>query len=62
MLGNFRVLIEKATDYAKHIADSTLSREDALWSFLLYFIPRIGFPLPVLALTGQDCNKIIDKV
>ena len=46
-------------DYAKFISDSNLSRKDALWSFLLYIIPRVGDPLPVLTLTEQQCNKIM---
>lgn len=46
-------------DYAKCISDSNLSRKDALWSFLLYIIPRVGYPLPVLTLTEQQCNKIM---
>jgi hypothetical protein len=39
-----QILTEKSKDYAKHIAGSNLSKEEVLWSFLLYFIPRISFP------------------
>lgn len=52
-----QILIKKAKK-AKHSSCSNLSKEDVLWSFLLYFIPWIGHPLPVLALTEQQCNKI----
>ncbi len=37
----------------------TSQKKEVLWSFLLYFIPRISFSLPVLTLTEQECNKIM---
>ncbi len=44
--------------YAGKIAGSNLSREEALGSYLLYFIPQISFPLPVLTLSEQQCKNI----
>jgi hypothetical protein len=47
-----------AIDYASHIIGSSLSREDALLSYTMYFFPKVWFPLPALTLTMQQYNKI----
>jgi hypothetical protein len=39
-----KVLKEKSDDYAEKITCSSLPREEALGSYLLHFIPIIGFP------------------
>jgi hypothetical protein len=52
------ILKGKAIDYGVRLMGSHLNREEALWSYLLYFIPRIGFPLPALSLTEKQCNAI----
>lgn len=52
------ILKEKAIDYGARLTGSHLNREEALWSYLHYFIPRIGFPLPALSLIEKQCNSI----
>jgi hypothetical protein len=53
-----QVLQENAEDYASKLTVSTLNREEALISHLQYFIPKIGFTLPTLALMEEQCYKI----
>jgi hypothetical protein len=53
-----KVLRGKAEDYAQKINASTIAREDALRSYLQYFIPKINFPLPVLSLTESQCSML----
>jgi hypothetical protein len=53
-----QVLQENAEDYASKLTVSTLNREEALTSYLQYFIPKIGFTLPTLALMEEQCYKI----
>ncbi len=45
-------------NYSSSITGSHLSRQDALYSFLLYFQPKVGFSLPVLSLSEEDCDFI----
>ncbi len=45
-------------DDATQIISSTFSREDALWYYILYFQPKIGFQLPVLSLSKAECIAI----
>jgi hypothetical protein len=53
-----QILREKADDYASKIITSTLNREEALTSYLQYFLPKLGFPLPVLTLTEKLCSYV----
>jgi hypothetical protein len=32
--------------------------EAALWSFILYYIPRVGYSIPVLSLSERNCHEI----
>jgi hypothetical protein len=42
-------LREQSVEYASQVTGSYFSREAALWSFLLYFIPQVGYSIPVLS-------------
>jgi len=35
-----------------------MSRMQAIWSYLLYFIPKIAYSVPALSLTEAECNSI----
>lgn len=56
------ILKENADDYAAKITSSSLSREAALLSYLLYFLPRIDFSIPVLTLGEKQCMGIQSPV
>lgn len=51
-------LLEISLQYATQIIGSNLSRSSALWSYLLYFIPKLTYLALALALTEQECMKI----
>ncbi len=53
-----KVLRSMAEDYASKVIPSTLTRDEALTSYLQYFIPKIGFSLPALALTEKQCTTV----
>jgi len=48
----------KSAEFAQKIGSSFLSRQDAYWAYLLYFIPQIGYSLPVMTFTQDECNFI----
>ncbi len=48
----------KAENYASHIVGSSLNREEAYCSYILYFTPKTSFSLPVMTLTKAECNAI----
>jgi hypothetical protein len=45
-------------DYATRIHGSTIQREAALWSYLLYLLPKLTFPIIALTLTEAQCCQI----
>jgi hypothetical protein len=51
-------LRQQSMEYAQKIASSFLSRQDTYWAYLLYFLPKIGYSLPVTTFTKDDCNYI----
>jgi hypothetical protein len=53
-----KFLHEQSIKYAAQVTGSHFSREAALWSFLLYYSPRVGYSLPVLSLSEKHCNDI----
>jgi hypothetical protein len=46
----FEVLQINSVEYATHIQSSTIHKEAALWSYLLYLLPKITFPLMAMTL------------
>jgi hypothetical protein len=48
----------KSAEFAQKIGSSPLSRQDAYLAYLLYFIPQIGYSLPVMTFTRDECNFI----
>jgi hypothetical protein len=48
---SFEVLRNYATDYATQIHDSSIRKEATLWSFLLYLLPKLTFPMIAITLT-----------
>ena len=51
-------LREQSVEYASQVTGSYFSREAALWSFLLYFTPQVGYSIPVLSLSEKNCHDI----
>jgi hypothetical protein len=51
-------LRDYAKDYATRIQGSTIQREAALWSYLLYLLPKLTFPIIALTLTEAQCCQI----
>jgi hypothetical protein len=54
----FEILREKSLDYAMKIKACNLDKESALWSYLLYYIPKVTLSLFALTLTEQQCHAI----
>jgi hypothetical protein len=54
----FEVLRAHSLDFAAKIQDSSLSKEAALSSFLLYLRPKITFPIMATTLSKVQCNQI----
>jgi len=52
------VLRSKAENYASHVTGSSLNREEAYWSYILYFIQKVGFSLPAMTFMEEKCNFI----
>jgi hypothetical protein len=44
-----------AKEYATAITGSTLTRNAAIWSYVLYYIPKFAYSAPVLTLTEEEC-------
>jgi hypothetical protein len=55
---SLEVLRNHAKDYATRIQGSMITREAALWSFLLYLLPKLTFPMVALTLTETQCSHI----
>jgi hypothetical protein len=51
-------LQQKSMEFGKKINSSFLWRQDAYWACSLYFIPQIGYSLPVMTFSQEDCTFI----
>jgi hypothetical protein len=47
-----------AVSFAQKISSSTLSRQDAYWTFMVYFQPPIKYSIPTITISREDCNHI----
>jgi len=45
-------------DYATMITGSRLNRSEALWSYLLYLLPKLTYSTPALTLTEQESHDV----
>jgi len=55
---SFQVLLAQTTDYQTKIATSKLPKEAALLSYNVYLLPKLGYPLPALTFTEQQCHNL----
>jgi len=51
-------LAEKTTEYATAVSGSKLTRSAALWSYWLYYVPKVTYSTPALTLTEEECDSI----
>lgn len=51
-------LRQHSTSYASRVVKSTLSPDQAYWSYMSYLRPRINYPLPCTSLTQTQCRYI----
>jgi hypothetical protein len=58
MAKSFDVLRNYAIEYALRIHGSSIQKEAALWSYLLYLLPKLTFPIIALTLSKQQCCQI----
>ena len=49
---------QKSVEYAGLISNSTLTRCETFFSYVLYFFPKISYALPVSTFTQKECNYI----
>lgn len=56
--GSYAVLLAKAQDYQTKIMSSTLPQEAALLSYNVYLLPKLGYPLPALTFTEDQCRTL----
>jgi hypothetical protein len=54
----FEVLRDHSLDYATRIQSSSISAEVALWSYMLYLLPKLLFPLMATTFTETQCAQI----
>jgi hypothetical protein len=54
----FDVPHQKSLDYATKLPASTLDKESAFWSYILYYIPKAAFPLHALTLSEHQYHLI----
>jgi hypothetical protein len=54
----FEVLQNFSLEYAAKIQASSLSKEEALWSYLLFLLPKLAFPLMAMSLSETQCRRI----
>ncbi len=45
-------------EYATAITGNTFTHQAALWSYILYFVPKFAYSAPVLTLTEDECNLL----
>jgi hypothetical protein len=53
----FEVLRGHSVTYATRIQASTINKEAALWSYLLYLLPKLTFPLMAMTLSEVQCSQ-----
>jgi hypothetical protein len=53
MTDSFQRLKTKTIAHASAIIGSRLSWEEAYWSYILYFIPKVNYQLSLLSLTKE---------
>jgi hypothetical protein len=58
MQKTFEVLHGHSLEYATKLQASSLWKEAALWSYLLYLLPKITFPLMAMSLSETQCLQI----
>jgi len=54
----FQVLRTYSLDYATRFQSSSLTCEATLWSYLLYLLPKLHFPLMAMTFTEAQCAQI----
>jgi len=60
--GALKVFKQIALDYCSTITGSSLTRQEALTSYIQYLLPKLRFQPPVLSLSQQDCDKLTSMV
>ncbi len=53
----FKVIRNHSIDYATKLQASTLWKEAALWSYLLYLLPKVTFPLMAVSLSESNVAR-----
>jgi hypothetical protein len=53
-----KVLRSHSLVYATRIQSSTIQKEAALWSYLLYLLPKVLFPLMAMTFSDMQCAQI----
>jgi hypothetical protein len=53
----FKVIRNHSIDYATKLQASTLWKEAALWSYLLYLLPKVTFPLMAMSLSEPNVAR-----
>jgi len=54
----FEVLRDHSLDYATYIQSSSISEEADLWSYMLYLLPKLLFPLMAMTFMETQCAQI----
>jgi hypothetical protein len=54
----FEILRNQLLDYATCIQSSSITKEAALWSYMLYLLPKLLFPLMAMTFTKTQCAQI----
>jgi hypothetical protein len=60
--GALKVLRQIVLDYCSTIIGSSLTRQEALTSYIQYLLPKLRFQPPVLSLSQQECDKLTSMV
>lgn len=60
--GAIKVLKDTASTYCSLLSGSKLFRQEALTSYLQYFLPKIRYQPPLLSLTKHECDKLMSPV
>jgi hypothetical protein len=58
MVKAFEVLRDQSLDYATRIQSSSISAEAALWSYMLYLLPKLHFPQMAMMFMETQCAQI----
>jgi hypothetical protein len=57
-----KILKEIVLDYWAIIKGSSLTRQEALMSYIQYLLPKLRFQPPVLSLTQSECDKLTSMI